>query len=129
MYVTLQGEFQENKLSGETPTPAARKWCRSQPARRNASPDECVPGYAQNLRALSASDKRDNSQWDAGAFQSPGVREGRVGGLELTESWRSSFFLKPTVWGEGGVMDLEFPEPMQPHELPACPSAGLVCWL
>lgn len=78
MYVKLQGELQENKLSREAPTLAARKQCRSQPARRNASPNESFPGYDQNLKALRAVEKRGHSQWGSGVFLRPGFGGGRV---------------------------------------------------
>ena len=86
MYVKLQGEFQENKLSRETLRIAARKRCRSQPARRNASPNESFPGYDQNLKTVRAAEKRGRGQRDSGMFVRPDLRRERVDGLEFIEN-------------------------------------------
>lgn len=85
MYVKLQKEFQENKLSREAPTLAARKQCRSQPARRNASPNESFPSYDQNLKALRLWKSTDGcgkeGQQPTGLWGVPESRlEGRKGG-------------------------------------------------
>jgi hypothetical protein len=57
MYVKLHGEFQENKLSRETSSLTARKQCRNQPARRNASSNDSFPGYDQNFKNTEGCEK------------------------------------------------------------------------
>lgn len=74
MYVKLQGEFQENKLSRETPSIAARKQCRSQPASQPAQ----TPGL-MNLSLFMTRISKHQGLWKQGKGQwdSRGISKSR----------------------------------------------------
>ena len=118
MYVKQQGEFQENKLSRETPSLAARKQRRSQPAsQQKCQPSWIFPWLWPESQSTEGCGREARANGTPGAFVSPGSRGGKVNALGSA----SSSDLQGAV-----VVDLEIPE-SHPATWAACLPFCWVC--